>query len=516
MRQIDKIYDYVIIGSGFGGSMTAKKLVEAGKSVLMIERGQWVKRGPENWGHKASIDLTPHYDKSLPYEVVKGGNKAQMGVYSCVGGPSVFYGGVSFRFREGDFSNPREIVGNSGAEWPITYDDLEPYYTEAENILGIAGEAGVDPTEPHRSQDFPQPPAPLADISKKLKAGAEKQGLKPFSLPMAINHTKGDRTCQLCTTCDTFACAISAKNDLATVLIPQLQAKGMALMDNTIATKLVEVNGKIDHVTVFNKGTEEISTIQARHFIVAAGALGSPHLLLASGLDKSNPGGDVVGRYLMRHVNSIIFGIYPGAADKQGRFHKEIAILDYYFGHKDIASPKGKLGSLQQISTPPAGLVENEVPGPLGKLAGKLVKPLTGLLAIAEDQPQYENYIKIDPTKPGKYGLPVAEVSHEYTDRDTEAVNALAKEAKKILKKAGALFYYTHHIRTFSHSAGTVRMGTDPSTSALDKYCNYRGINNLSVVDASFMPTSAAVNPSLTISANALRVGDHLLQKDLS
>ncbi len=516
MRHIEKIYDYIIIGSGFGGSMTAKKLVEAGKSVLMIERGEWVERGPHNWGLKASIDLTPHYDKSLPYEVVKGGNKAQMGVYSCVGGPSVFYGGVSFRFREGDFSNPSEIVGSSGAEWPISYNDLEPYYTEAESILGIAGESGVDPTEPHRSANFPQAPAPLADISKKLKAGAESQGLKPFSLPMAINHTKGDRTCQLCTTCDTFACAISAKNDLATVLIPQLQKLGMDLMDNTIATQLVELNGSIDHVILCNKTTEETFTAKAKHFIVAAGALGSPHLLLASGLDKLNPGGKVVGRYLMRHVNSIIFGIYPGAADKQGRFHKEIAILDYYFGHKDISSPKGKLGSLQQISTPPAGLVENEVPGPLGKLAGKLVKPLTGLLAIAEDQPQYDNYITIDPTKEGKYGLPVAEVSHEYTERDTQAVNALAKQAKKILKKAGAILYYTHHIRTFSHSAGTVRMGVNPETSALDKDCNFRGVTNLSVVDASFMPTSAAVNPSLTISANALRVGDYLLSQDLS
>lgn len=513
MEKEDLVYDYIVIGSGFGGSMTAKKLVEGGKKVLMIERGKWVKRGPENWGHQASIDLTPNYDKSLPYEVVKGGNKQQMGVYSCVGGPSVFYGGVSFRFREGDFRPGNEITGDSEAEWPISYNDLESYYSEAEKILGIAGEAGIDPTEPPRSQPFPQSPAPLADISKKLKAAAQGIGLKPFSLPMAINHTAQGRKCQLCTTCDTFACAISAKNDLATVVIPELQRKGMDLLPNAIATKLNEVNGTIVSVEVYNKTESATQHYQAKHFIVSAGALASPHLLLASGLEKLNPGGSVVGRYLMRHVNSIIFGIYPGTADKQGRFHKEVCILDYYFGHEDIAHPKGKLGSLQQISTPPAGLVENEVPGPLGKLAGKLVKPLTGLLAIAEDQPQYQNYIKIDHSKEGKYGMPVAEVSHEYTQRDTDAVNALAKKAKVILKKAGAIFYYTHHIRTFSHSAGTVRMGHNPKTSALDENCNFRGLNNLSVVDACFMPTSAAVNPSLTISANALRVGDYLLKK---
>ncbi len=513
MAEENILYDYIIIGSGFGGSMTAKKLVEAGKSVLMIERGSWVERGPENWGHKASIDLTPNYDKSLPYEVVKGGNKKQMGVYSCVGGPSVFYGGVSFRFRESDFSPGPEIVGDSGAEWPISYDELEPYYTEAEAILGIAGESGTDPTEPPRSRPFPQRPAPLADISKKLKSAAQAIGLNPFSLPMAINHKSGKRQCQLCTTCDTFACAVNAKNDLATVVIPDLQAKGMQLQTESIATKLNEVNGKIISVNIFDKKSKAEQTIYANHFIVSAGALGSPHLILASGLEKVNPGGSVVGKYLMRHVNSIIFGIYPGAADKQGRFHKEICILDYYNGHPDISEPKGKLGSLQQISTPPAGLVENEVPGPLGKLAGKLVKPLTGLLAIAEDQPQKSNYIRIDTEKEGKYGLPVAEVSHSYTERDTAAVNALAKKAKVILKKAGAILYYTHHIRTFSHSAGTIRMGINPDTSALDKYCNFRGIDNLSVVDACFMPTSAAVNPSLTISANALRVGDYLVNK---
>lgn len=506
-----KQYDYIIIGSGFGGCMTAKKLVDAGKSVLMIERGNWVQRGPHNWGKSASLDLTPHYDKTLPYEVVKGGNKKQMGVYACVGGPSVFYGGVSFRFREKDFSPGEEITTNSNAEWPITYNDLESYYNEAEEILGIAGESNIDPTEPRRTKPFPQEPAPLAEISKKLKRAAQELSLNPCALPLAINHKSDKRKCKLCTTCDTFACAISAKNDLATVMIPELIEKGMTLLDECIVNQLVHKNGHIEAVSYYDKKSDTKKTVKGKHVILSAGALGSPHLLLSSGLDTINPGGHIIGRYLMRHVNAIIFGIYPGVADKQGRFHKEICIMDYYFGHKDILEVDGKLGSLQQISTPPAGLVENEVPGPLGKLAGKLVKPLTGLLAIAEDQPQYDNYIKIDRSKTGLYGLPVAEVSHSYSERDTQAVNALAKQAKKILRKAGAILYYTHHIRTFSHSAGTVRMGLDPKTSVLDQHCNFRGIDNLSVVDASFMPTSAAVNPSLTISANALRVGDYLL-----
>jgi len=509
-----KLYDFIIIGSGFGGAMTAKKLVEAGKSVLMVERGDWVKRGPENWGDKSSIDLTPNYDKSLPYEVLKGGNKKQMGVYSCVGGPSVFYGGVSFRFREADFSPPADIVADSKAEWPLSYDDLEPYYNQAEEILGIAGESGADPTEPRRTKDFPQSPAPLADISLKMKLAARNLGLNPFSLPLAINHDeKKGKTCELCTTCDTFACAVSAKNDLATVLIPKLQKLGMDLLPGAVVFKFHTEKNQIAAISATLKADGSEKKFKAKHFILSAGALASPHLLLANGLDKMNPGGQVIGRYLMRHVNSIIFGIFPGTADKQKRYHKELCILDYYFGHPDIEYPKNKLGSLQQISTPPPGLVEHEAPWPLGKLAGKLVKPLSGLLAIAEDQPQFENYIKINKSMTGKYGLPVAEVSHTYSKRDLDAVAALAQKAKKVLYKSGAILHYIHNIRTFSHSAGTVRMGKNAETSALDEYCNFRGVGNLSVVDASFMPTSAAVNPSLTISANALRVGDFLLKR---
>lgn len=504
-------YDYIIVGSGFGGSMLALKLIEKGKKVLMIERGKWVKRGPDNWGPTASIDLTENYDKSLPYHVTKGGNKPQMGVYSCVGGPSVFYGGVSFRFREKDFEPGQEIVGNSQAEWPYTYQDLEPYYTQAERILNIAGEAGVDPTEPHRSAGFPQDPAPLAVLSKKMKSAAQSLNLNPFSLPLAINHNKNKgSTCQLCTTCDTFACAVSAKNDLATVVIPDLINKGMELKAETLAVKFNVTNKKITSLTILDKNTNKTEEVIADHFISSAGALASPHLILNSGLNDFNPGGDKVGRYLMRHVNNIIFGIFPGTADKEGRFHKELCIMDYYFGHKDIAHPQGKLGSLQQIATPPPGLVEHEAPKPLGKLAGKLVKPLTGLLAIAEDQPQYANQIKLNKNKKGEYGLSVAEVSHEYSQRDLEAIKALSKKAKKVLYKAGAILHYIHPIRTFSHAAGTIRMGKDPKTSVLDEYCNFRGLDNFSVVDACFMPTSAAVNPSLTISANALRVGDHL------
>ncbi len=504
-----KHYDAIVIGSGFGGSMAARKLVAAGMKVLMLDRGDWVKRGPENWGLRGSLDLSVHNDKSTPLNIAAGGNKKTMGLYTAVGGPSVFYGGVSFRFREADFEKNEEIEGKNATGWPIGYADLEPFYTEAEQILQISGEAGVDPTEPHRSAPFPQGPAPLADISKKVKSSAEKLGLRPFQLPLAINYEdKSRNTCISCTTCDTFACAISAKNDLPTLVIPDLLNRGMDLLPSIVVTRLVEENGQITSVEAISKTTGERHVFKAKYVVLAAGALGSAHLLLASGLESKNPGGAVIGRYLMRHVNAIVFGIFPGVADKEKRFHKQLAILDYYFGNEKLAPNFGKLGSLQQMPTPPMGLVQNEVPGPLGVALSQGVRLLTGLLAIVEDQPQFSNSLTLNPLVKDEFGLPQPVIFHQYSQRDQAALQVLTKAGKKIMYGAGAIAHYIHQIRTFSHAVGTVRMGSDLASSALDENCQFRGVENLFVTDGSVMPTSAALNPSLTIAANALRVGE--------
>lgn len=510
-QKTEDFFDVIVIGSGFGGSMAAKVLVEAGLQVLMLERGEWVERGPHNWGPGGSVDLTPHYFKESPIRVLAGGNKKIMGSYAAVGGPSVFYGGVSIRFRETDFTPSAEILAGSRAEWPYSYADLEPYYSQAEHILGVAGDESGDPTEPFHSQPYRQQPAELAVISRKIQRAAQNLGLQPFQLPLAINHSLNGRpACINCTTCDTFACAINAKNDLATVVLPQLIKKGMQLLPNTVATRLVRQNGKIVAVETVNSRNGERRSFNARHFILSAGALGSPHLLLTSGLDEVNPGGKTIGHYLMRHVNAIVFGVFPHVADKENRFHKQLGINDFYFGHPAISHPKGKLGSLQQLQTPPAGLVEKELPLGLGKLVAPGLKLLTGILTIAEDQPQYSNCLDINRQMKDRIGLPQLQIRHQYSSRDLAALKALTRQAKKILRASGALFHYVHHIRTFSHAVGTVRMGVNPQTSALDAYCGFRGIGNLQVVDGSFMPTSAGLNPSLTIAANALWAGEFI------
>jgi choline dehydrogenase-like flavoprotein len=506
-------YDAIVIGSGFGGAMAAKVLVEAGRSVLMLERGDWVVRGEHNWSADGVGPLTPHYSTDAPYRVVDRRGDTHLGSFHCVGGPSVFYGGVAFRFRAEDFEYDPEIAGPSGARWPWSYQEIEPYYSEAEQVLGVAGAAGVDPTEPTRSAVYPHVPAELAPISRRIARAAQDLGCKPFHLPLAINYrvTPERSACLGCGTCDGFACAIAAKNDLATVVIRPLLRRGLDLRTNAVVTRLVAERGRITAVQVVDRNSGQVTVCRASTIVLAAGALASAHLLLASGLQRLSPGGHVVGRYLMRHYNRIVFGIFPRPPDPSHRFHKQLAIHDFYFGDPTVRRPRGKLGGIQQLATPPVSLVRAQLPGILGVACARWVDHLTGLLAIAEDQPQYENRVLLDGGTGDRYGLPALRVAHRYSERDIAAGRALVTRASAILRRAGAWALYRHSIGTFSHAVGTVRMGLDPRTSALDADCRFRGLENLFVVDGSVMPTSAGVNPSLTIAANALRVAHQLV-----
>ncbi len=519
-------YDAIIIGSGFGGGGVAHQLVRAGWRVLMLERGDRVPRGPQNWEADGSLDLTPFYSKETPYAVAdqidrtasrldklltkRTAAKSVASCY-CVGGPSVFYGAVSLRLRSQDFESDA-VLGESGASWPFGYDELETYYGAAERLLGVAGQAGQDPTEPPRSTDYPQEAAPLSATSQMIGGAAERLGMKPFRLPLAINYAASEdrNACVACTTCDTFACAVGAKNDVATRVLDPLVANGLELRPNTVVTRLVAEGDRIVAVEATDRKSGESVRFEANHFVVSAGALATPHLLLASGLEGLNPGGDVVGRYLTRHCNAIAFGLFPRPVNPAQEFHKQIGLHDYYFGDPDRAE-LGKLGGIQQLHSPPVGLVHQHLPPGLAHLVGHLVVPrMTGLLVMAEDEPRYDNRVRLDGVGRDDFGLPTAAIQHTYTDRDLAARDALLTRAREVLGEAGAMWCYSHYIRTFSHAAGTVRMGNDPATSALDEHCRFRGLANLRVVDASILPSGGGVNPSLTVVANALRVGEDL------
>jgi choline dehydrogenase-like flavoprotein len=496
-------YDAVVVGSGFGGAFSALPLVEAGWRVAMVERGGWVERGPANWAPDGAFTLTEHYPADSAYRVRRGRGWTTQRLCTCVGGPSVFYGGASFRFRERDFAADPAIAGESGAAWPIGYADLEPFYTAAEDLLGVAGSTGEDPTEPPRSAPYPHPPAPLAEPSRRIAGAARALGLRPFRIPLAISGP----ACVACTTCDAFACAVGAKNDVATRVIPALLAGGLELLPGTVVARVLVERGRAAGVRCVDRRTGEARELRAGVVLLAAGALATPHLLLASGLERANPAGDAVGRFLMRHCNAMTYGVFRRRPDPGRAHHKQIALHDYYWGDSAPDAPPGKLGNLQQVMTPPAGLLAHVLPRPLARVLAPALDHLTGLLSVAEDQPGPENRVTVDAAASDAFGLPALRVTHRYSRRDLAARAALVRRARRILRHAGASATVTWRVTTFSHAVGTVRMGSDERTAPIDAAGAYRGVDGLFVVDGSVMPTSAAVNPSLTIAANALRMG---------
>lgn len=483
----------------------------------MIERGDWVPRGEAAWLPDASLELTPSYAKDIPYRCDRGGHGQTIGAYACVGGPSVYYGCVSFRFREQDFVGDRDVVADSGAAWPYRYDEIEPFYAEAEALLGVAGDDAGDPTAPRRSSTFPFAPGELAPISIRVAETAVGMGLSPFHLPLAINHTRSDvrKACVACRTCDTYACAIEAKNDVATMMIAPLVRRGMTLWTNTVGRRLETQGGRIRALHVEKRDTGERLELEADTFVLAAGALGSPHLILASRLEQLSPARAAVGRYLMRHDNAMIFGVFPQRPDPSRRFHKQLALHDWYFG--DPSDHEGghltKLGGVQQMMTPPKELVRAHLPVGTKTVLGTFTEQLTGLLCIAEDQPRAGNGVGVDWDVRDRYGLPQLVIDTAYTARDDLAVNVLSRRAREVLKRMGAVFAYTHRVKTFSHAVGTLRMGTDPETSVVDEHGRFRGVDNLWITDGSALPMSAGVNPSLTIAANALRSGTAMVSR---
>ena len=516
------MYDAIVIGSGFGGAMAACRLVHAGWRVLLLERGERVTRGMQVRDVSATMELSPHYSKESAYRSLDDATYEPdfAGIF-CLGGQSIYYGGASLRFRERDFAPDPEIVGASGARWPFGYQEIEPYYGEAERVLGVAGDDTGDVTRPPRSTPFPYPPPPLAPVSERFAAAARDLGLTPVRLPLAINYApdNGRKACDACRLCDAYACAIEAKNDLDVAVLGPLEGRGLEIRTGTVVTALCTDGRSVTEIRAWDKARNEAVRFAGRHVILAAGALASPHLLLASGLDRANPSGHAVGRYLTRHCSAFIFGFCNDRPDTDKVFHKQLALFDYYFGdpHASRGAATRRLGSIQQITTPAEGLMKIHLSGISSvwrrvRLSG-FMEHLIAALVIAEDQPQEQNGVALDNSHLDAFGLPRLCVSHRYTAADEWRRRVLLRRARSVLRRAGAWSSYAHSVKSFSHGLGTVRMGVDPATSPLDGECRFRGIDNLLVVDGSALPTAAAVNPSLTIAANALRAADALINR---
>lgn len=491
-------YDVIVIGSGFGGSASAYTFSKAGLKTLLLERGSWARRDKFDWSPK-EILLNKRYKSQSPIYIKQYDNKSFKPVYpnEVVGGMSVFYGGASLRLREKDF-----------AKWPIKYADLEGYYSQAEQVLEVHGDLGEDLLDPPRSKNYPFRGLEFTLPAQRIYNAAFELGYKPFKIPLAINFSNLSRTvCLQCTTCDGFPCKVEAKNDLAVTVLQKAQAYGLEIMPDIIVRKLIEKNGRIQFVKCIDRNSGKCFDLSASTIVLSAGALNSPVILLRSNL-QAYENYRFIGRFLMRHCNAIVTYVFPFKTNPDNIFHKQVCLTDFY---EDFRSKYGSaVGILQDIYTPASEVIRHFAPIGSKVWASIMAGFMQNLLCIAEDDPNFDNAIQLS-SKTDNYGLEIPKIVHRYSSNDYERRDYLVERARKILKRAGGLISYTYKIDTFSHAVGTVRFGKDCQDSVLNKDCRFWGIENLFVLDGSFMPTSGGVNPSLTIAANAFRVSEFIL-----
>ncbi|MEP6571312.1 MAG: GMC family oxidoreductase [Gemmatimonadota bacterium] len=514
-------YDVIIIGSGAGGGTLLHRLAHAGKRVLLLERGEFVPREKDNWSTKAVNQDGKYNTKEIWKD--REGKPLHPHTNYWVGGNTKFYGAALFRLREQDFGELKHHGGVSPA-WPIGYHDLERYYTEAEQLYYVHGERGVDPTEPWASAPYQHPPVSHEPRIQQLSEDLQRLGYRPFHTPMGVMIDERNRRspCIRCSTCDGHPCLVNAKADAQVVCIdPALSLPNVTLLTGAYVSHLTtSASGReITGVVVLREGRSE--TYAADIVVVAAGAINSAALLLRSASDRHPRGlangSDVVGRHYMGHVNSVLMAI--SKCPNPTVFQKTLSINDFYLGSKEWEHPMGHISFVGKLDgdTLAAG-APAFAPGWTLEWMGE---HSLDFWLTSEDLPDPENRVTLD--RDGNIVL-------AYRVNNEEGHKRLTAKIEHFMKEQSNCPIHGHecHQGVFArnlflgqriplagvaHQNGTIRFGHDPKTSALDVNCRAHEVDNLYVVDGSFFPSSGAVNPALTIMANALRVGDHLLER---
>ncbi len=511
-------YDVIIIGSGAGGGTLARHLAPSGKRILLLERGDWLPREQQNWEAEDVFVKNRYVSPDTWYD--KDGKPFQPQVHYFVGGATKLYGAALYRLRKEDFGELRHHDGISPA-WPISYEDMEPYYTKAEQLYQVHGARGEDPTEPSSSAPYPFPAVSHEPRIQQLSDDLEKGGYHPFHAPCGIMLNEQNRpfsACIRCKDCDGFPCLVHAKSDAEVLGVrPALEYPNVTLLTNARAIKL-NTNGTgstVTGVAVQHNGQTE--TYQGDIVVISCGATNSATLLLMSANDK-HPNGlangsDQVGRNYMYHNSAAVLAI--SEEENPTQFQKTLGLNDFYFGMEGFAYP---MGNIQMVGKSQGPMYKGEKP-----LETKLA-PLFSLDYIArhavdfwlstEDLPDPNNRVSVD--KEGKVTL-------SYTPNNQVAKQKLYDKLKSMLKDlrmhSDHLIHRNAYLKNYipvagvAHQVGTCRFGKDQRTSVLDVNCKAHELDNLYVVDTSFFPSISAVNPALTAMANALRVGDHLLER---
>jgi choline dehydrogenase-like flavoprotein len=489
-------FDVVIIGSGLGGSAAARSLANRGLSILVLERGDFVKQERENW-EVQEVVVKRRYDAGETWFDAEG-KPFNPRAYYNVGGATKFFGGATLRFRESDF-DARPLGEGSSVAWPFGYAELAPWYDKAEALLEVHGALGEDPSEPPRGE-YPFPPLEHEGRIEELAAAFRAQGLHPIHLPVAIDQG-GRGRCVKGSPCDGFPCKVRAKGDAENRLLRPLLLKKPALvtlMTRSRALRLeTDASGRrVVAVEVEREG--EKLRVEGGHFILAAGAVNSAVLLLASGTERHPEGlansSGLVGRNFMCHNNTVVLALSPFRKNPTS-FQKTLAIHDFY-----------ALGAIQLRGKVKPEMLRAKRSACLRLFAKPIAERSVDFWVMSEDRADPDNRVLLD--RQGRITL-----VHRPTNR--EAHEALLRRLAAALRAAGLplVLLDRRGIDALQHQCGTLRFGTDPRTSVLDPWCKAHDLDNLHVIDASFMPSSAAVNPSLTILAQALRASEHLAEE---
>jgi choline dehydrogenase-like flavoprotein len=511
-------YDVIVIGSGAGGGTLAHRLAPSGKQVLLLERGDWLPREPQNWSAADVFVDNRYVSPDTWYDA--HGKTFQPQVHYFVGGATKLYGAALYRLRAEDFGELAHSDGLSPA-WPVGYDEFEPYYTQAEQLYQVHGARGEDPTEPPASAPYPFAPVSHEPRMQQLSDDLAAVGLHPFHAPCGVLLDEQDPLashCVRCGTCDGFPCLVHAKSDADVLAVrPALEHPNVTLLTRARAVML-ETNTTGTTVTgVVVERDGERETFTADLVVVSAGAANSAALLLYS-VSPAHPQGlanssGQVGRNYMFHNSQAVLAL--SKEPNPTVFQKTLGINDFYFGSDDYEFP---LGNIQMVGKSSADMYRGEKPlqtrlAPQWTL-DQVARHAVDFWLSTEDLPRMENRVTL--RRDGSIQL-----AYEPTNQVPK--QRLLQELKHLLKHT---HLHEHHlvprhaylkneipVAGVAHQAGTCRFGLDPVTSVLDANCRTHDVDNLYVVDTSFFPSIGAVNPALTAMANALRVGDHLLDR---
>jgi len=511
-------FDVVIIGSGAGGGTLARQLVSSSNlRVLVIERGDFLPQEPQNWDAEEVMQKGRYVSKDAWLD--KHGKAFQPGSHYFVGGATKMYGAAHFRLRQQDFEELRHFDGLSPA-WPLRYSDFEPWYQQAEEMYHVHGLRGEDPTEPPCSGPYPHPPISHEPRIQQLIDDLRSAGLHPFHAPSGVMLDESNMAfsrCRRCNRCDGFPCLVHAKSDAEVLGIrPALAAASFSLLTRAEVKRLsTDASGRSVKAVELERDGEPM-TVHGDVVVVSCGAANSARLLLMSASDQHPRGlangSEQVGRHYMFHNSKAMVAL--SHEPNHTVFQKTLCVNDWYLGDADFDFP---MGNIQMTGKTDGAIMKGYAPLETFAMPGwsmdKIAEHAVDFWISSEDLPDPDNRVTV--TSSGQIQL-------SYTFNNLTASQRLVNRLETMLDKlylrnhlVERQFYIANSmgIAAVGHQAGTCRFGSDPASSVLDLNCKAHELDNLYVVDTSFMPTIGAVNPSLTAIANALRVGTHLVER---